>query len=397
MIDGFAPDSFNSFIDIPFLIKVTNTSASDVKITTTLEWPLEGTISNEPYKTKYYYCPESFTDKAVVNSENIVEVPTSFTLSEDLKFYISVGAMAPDDPSIKREITITANGNAVTYDLEIRPRQVIVNDVILTYSNGEVYLINDRNYQGYELYGCESFDANKTTVWNTDGTKKQAYHYCSFEPMKIPFKTSDNMNTDSDIANEAYHSEMLGFKNSFSNRVNFKTYYGQWKKINKCDLDNCESPFYSSEEIDSWGYNKSQHLKELGQKMKVSKMRMFLVSEVPAKDGDSEIPICCYFPYYNKSSSSMTGEDSNSVAYLAATSNFVKLNYNSDTPGQIKVIRCNNTEMGITIPQSTTGYEVCLRPVRQLTQTELDNYRNNYLGYENGTLKLSPCKPDIRE
>lgn len=401
VIDGFAPDSFNSFIDIPFSIKVTDTSASDVKIATTLEWPLEGTISNEPYKTKYYYCPESFTEKSVVNSENKFEVPTAFTLSEDLKFYISVGAMAPDDPSIERELTITANGKAVTYDLEIRPRPVIINDVILTNNNGDIYLINDRNYQGYESYGYGSFNANITTVWNTDGTKKQAYHYCSYEPMKIPFKTSDNVNTDSNIANETYHSEMLGFKNSFSSS-NIETLYksyGQWEKINQCDLDNCESPFYTSEEIGSWGYIRSLYLKETGQKMKVSKMRMFLVSEVPAKVGDSEIPICCYFTYYNKLSNSMAGENSNSVAYLVAGTAFIKLHQKDSRPGRIRVIRCNNTTIENFEPKSNdyAGYEVSVRPAKQLTQTELDNYRNNYLGYDGGTLKLSPCKPDIRE
>lgn len=95
----------------------------------------------------------------------------------------------------------------------------------------------------------------------------------------------------------------------------------------------------------------------------------------------------------------MAGENSNSVAYLVAGTAFIKLHQKDSRPGRIRVIRCNNTTIENFEPKSNdyAGYEVSVRPAKQLTQTELDNYRNNYLGYDGGTLKLSPCKPDIRE
>lgn len=396
IIDGFAHEVFNSFLDIPFAIKGNTTSASDVTISSTLVWPLEGTISHETLRNNYYYCPESFTNKSVVNTSNEIESPTPFTLSEDLTFYISVGAMAPDDPAIKRSITIATKDNSVTYDIEIRPRPVIINDVIITDSNGGINLITDRNYQVYETFGCTSYDENITTSWNTDGTKKQAYHYSSYAPMKIPFKTSYDTSADESLANETYHSEMLGFKTAFSNRSQFQTKNGQWKRINQCDLDNCQSPFYTATEINSWKHITTKFLRDIAGMMKVSKMRMFLVSEVPAKDGNSEIPVCCYFPYFNKDSSSMTDKKtSKNSGVFFATIEYSFLS--STTPGLCRVIRCNNTGVEFIEPSSTTGLEGCVRPIRELTQTELDNYRDNYLGYKAGIkLKFSPCIPDTR-
>ena len=396
IIDGFAPEAFNSFIDIPFAIKGNASSASDIRISSTLEWPLEGAVSHETFKDKYYYCPESFTDKSVVNTSNEMESPTSFTLSEDLRFYISVGAMAPDDPAIKRSITIATEDNSVTYDIEIRPRPVIINDVIITDSNGNINLITDRNYQDYETFGSTAYNENLTTSWNTDGTKKQAYHYSSYTPMKIPFKTSPETSADENLTNETYHSEMLGFKTKFSNRSLFQTKKDRWKRINQCDLDNCQSPFYTSTEINNWKHLTSKFLKDISIKMKVSKMRMFLVSEVPAKDGDSEIPICCYFPYFNKESSSMTDEKTskNSGVFFASTNNTL---LSGTPPGLCRVIRCNNIGVETIEPSPSSELEGCVRPIRELTQTELDNYRNNYLGYKAGIkLKLSPCIPDTR-
>lgn len=394
VIDGFEPESFNSFIDLKFSVKATETSASDLSVVTDMEWPLEGSLSSEPYKKKYFYCPESFTDKSVVDESNTFTTPATFTLPEDKTFYISVGAMAPDDPAIKRTLTLSSGENKVVYDLEIRPRPVIINDIVFTDSKGTINIICDRNYQVYESYGCTVYEENKTTCWNSDGTKKQAYHYNSYTPMKIPFKTSSDLSENDNIANETYHSVMHGYTTKYSKRQEFKTKNGQWKNINKYEKDNCQSPFYTSSKIESWGHMRSLLFKEIAGRMKVSKMRMFLISEVPAKDNEISIPICCYFPYDNKDSSSMTYDISNPRGFYTSTT-FIKLN--GGEPGQCRIIRCNNIEVEVIEVTSTSLFEGCVRPVIEITQEDLNNYKDNCLGYKTGTKpRLSPCVPDTR-
>ncbi len=61
-IDGFDPNCFNSFIDIPFRLYINSSVTSETEITvdSDLEWPLEGCVSENTHNDQYY-CMDSFT------------------------------------------------------------------------------------------------------------------------------------------------------------------------------------------------------------------------------------------------------------------------------------------------------------------------------------------------
>lgn len=401
VIDGFEPDSFNSFIDIPFRLDVSESLGSDVhvSVSSSLEWPLEGTVSSTCCKNVYYYSPESFKDGSVVDAGNsVVLTPPAVTqpLSKNSTFYISVGAMAPDDPPINRTLTLSANGKSVSYDIIVRPRKVIINDVIMKFESNN-YLIADRNYQNFENFK-EYNGSNGTSLsnWN-GGVRKQAYYYCSLKDMNIPGKASES--SAENVANETYHSEMLGYNAPYGSADSYQTRRSQWTSINKCDNSDCDSPFYSESELNNWGHMSTPMFKELANRMKVSKMRTFLVSDLKAIDSDkSEIPVCCYFPYYNSDSNSMDTSESD-WGYYAATS--YKKDFNDLC--HIRLTLCTNVGLKNVIVNSTTTTTTttlrgCLRPVRVLDATQYKNYKDNYLGHgDGGTLKLKACEPDKRE
>lgn len=384
VIDGFEPESFNSFIDLKFSVKATETSASDLSVVTDMEWPLEGSLSSEPYKKKYFYCPESFTDKSVVDESNTFTTPATFTLPEDKTFYISVGAMAPDDPAIKRTLTLSSGENKVVYDLEIRPRPVIIDDVIVEDDKGNRYLVADRNILDYTTY-------KDLKCWNDDGTKTQAYHYCSYGAMKIPFKTQ-NDNLSESKASETFHIEMLGVTRTYTNRSQIRDrFVNRWRSSSCNDQANCSSPFYDSENIKKWGYVNNTIFDAIKSKMCVSKLRMFIVSDINALSDNNIIPISCYFPFFiNNNDDSMTLNDQNIGLFFLGS----LTNSNSYTFSKI-AFGCVKDTIVVEDISSTSNYGYA-RPARILTDDEYNNYLNNYLGYDK-PLKLTPCKPDIRE
>lgn len=405
VINGFDPDSFNSFIDIPFRLDVSESLGPDVliSVSSSLKWPLEGAVSKSCCKNVYYYSPESFKYGSVVEKNSSEEVGYSVVttppiepepLSKNSTFYISVGAMAPDDPAINRTLTLSANGKTVSYDIIVRPGKVIINDVIMKFDN-QNYLIADRNYQCYENFKeYNESDNSSLSNWN-GGVRKQAYYYCSFKGMKIPGKGSES--SAENVANETYHSEMLGYNALYGSADSYQTRRSQWTSINKCDNSDCDSPFYSATELDNWGHMSTAMIKELANRMKVSKMRTFLMSDLKAIDSDkSEIPVCCYFPYYNSDSNSMDTSESD-WGYYAATS--YKKDFNDLC--HIRLTLCTNVGLKNVIVNSTTTTTTlrgCLRPVRKLDATQYKNYKENYLGHgDGGTLKLKACEPDKRE
>lgn len=397
VIDGFEPDSFNSFIDIPFRLDVSESLGSDVlvSVSSSLEWPLEGAVSKSCCKNVYYYSPESFKYGSVVDAGNsvVATLPTATqTLSKNSTFYISVGAMAPDDPAINRTLTLSANGKTVSYDIIVRPSKVIINDVIMNLNNKN-YLIADRNYQCYQNFK-EYNGSNGSSLSNWDGgVRKQAYYYCSFKDMKIPGKASES--AAENVANETYHSEMLGYNALYGSADSYQPRRSQWTDINKCDNTDCDSPFYSTSELNNWGRMTTPIIKELANRMKVSKMRTFLMSDLNAIDSDkSEIPVCCYFPYYNSDSNTMdTGESD--WGYYAAAGYSNDFNYLV----AIRLVRCTNVGLEyVSVKSNATTSRGCLRPVRVLDATQYKKYKDKYLGYGGaGTLKLKACEPDKRE
>jgi len=399
VIDGFEPDSFNSFIDIPFRLDVSESLGSDVlvSVSSSLEWPLEGAVSKSCCKNVYYYSPESFKYGSVVDAGNsvVATLPTATqTLSKNSTFYISVGAMAPDDPAINRTLTLSANGKTVSYDIIVRPSKVIINDVIMNLNNKN-YLIADRNYQCYQNFKeYNGSNGSSLSNWN-GGIRKQAYYYCSFKDMKIPGKASHSATEN--VANETYHSEMLGYNARQDSTDRYQARRSQWTKINKCDSPDCDSPFYTESELNKWGPMTTAIMEELVNRMKVSKMRTFLMSDLKAIDSDkSEIPICCYFPYYNSDCNSMDKSMSD-WGYYTGPENLVY--FNSLSYNGRKLVRCTNVGLEfIEVKSWAITSRGCLRPVRVLDATQYKKYKENYLGYGvDETLKLKACEPDKRE
>lgn len=225
-IDGFAPEVFNSFIDVPFMLYISDKVGKDKEMLVDygdqnkLSWPLEGRISKAP-SADYFYCPESFTAQSVYSkSESALKTPGQVTIGELLlkdmeSFYISVGAMAPDDPEIVRTVKIKISGeddnDDWNYTLKIKPRTVIIDDVIVTDENGDSWVIMDRNVQNVNV---QNKKGQKVCGRDKDGLKSQPYHYCGWAGMIIPGKEWYTNNQ----FNETYHLEYAG------------------TTINKCDL-----------------------------------------------------------------------------------------------------------------------------------------------------------------
>ncbi|MDE7346561.1 MAG: hypothetical protein K2N48_07470, partial [Muribaculaceae bacterium] len=191
-IDGFDPDCFNSFIDVPFKVYINDKiegNLSSVNVSTTLQWPLEGRISID-HSSQYKYCKASFNVQGQVldGGGNKVQYSTlwssSITVKNEETINISVGAMGPDDPAIVREIKLSNEQNK--YTLIIKPRPAIIDDVILIDNDGKSWLIQDRNIQDYTRYP-------NFIGLDKEGRKYQAYNYTGLifsgqQNITIPFK-----------------------------------------------------------------------------------------------------------------------------------------------------------------------------------------------------------------
>lgn len=420
-IDAFDPDCFNSFIDIPVKIYLNEDVYKSVTVSNdnttndnrnTLEWPLIGRFSLEESKD-YYYCPNSFisdANKATVYSKSEEKEVVLPYFSPEIKavnnteFYISVGAMAPDDPALTKVIRfcvyVDENPKAnnfpdliVNYTLNIKPREVIIDDVVLFDTDKTPWLILDRNIQHTAYYYNNNVNKNaiiKLLERDVEGKRGQAYNYCALNYMKIPSKYKDSNNTPFDEKQHGlYNGQSVYYKDK--GKLSLNPANGNNTRISW--LENFvykegmirTSPFYEIGNIEAWKFPEKQIMDLCMNKMKVSKMRMFLVSDVKANSDKGMIPICCYMPYGGATINNPFAE-----GYFISTSE------SGDYAEAFVDIYCNVTEVvcnQLNLDTSSTRPGLS-RLVRSLTSEELDDYKINYLGYGSTPCKLTPCHPD---
>lgn len=394
-IDGFDPDGFNSFIDIPFKVYINENceDKDDFLIQSDMEWPLEGGISTQTHED-HYYCANSFVKDAskgykVYSKTKGTELSMrdAFGASNDINakngdtIYISVGAMAPDDPAIKRTVTLAIWGDKITYDLVVKPKPVIIDDVVLTDSNGNLWLIFDRNIQDK--------DADHVGR-DSDGKKLQAYNFLyQYPQFSIPFKYKDSYSSSFD---ETLHGLYCGIYEEFKNKNNLllkntggnDTKSISWlKSYIYSGSQERTSPFYEESDIAKWTFPTKELLQLCASKIRVSKMRLYLVSEVPVKSGKNKIPICCYWPFYDDFMNDTT------FGYYFSES--------SGNPDSMLIICYDKAEIQTSVPSLLNKSTGLSRLVRPMTPEELNSYKLNYLGYGTQPHKLTICHPDTYE
>ena len=384
-IDGFDPNCFNSFIDIPFKVYIKDSSLSSINISTTLQWPLEGRVSLDR-SSKYFYCLQSFASfgSGQVSDESgkVYSYGELFNSSTIVRkdvdvVYLSIGAMGPDDPAIVRDIVLHNNGKEIVYEVTLKPHKAIIGDVVLN-DSVNAWLIMDRNIQT---------DGTKYTGWDEFGSRHQAYNYCEQSIIVIPFKFLEKNVSFSEMQHESYRGDRV----TYAQRNNMTKRRKDWlQKYINSNLSESDFSFYKSENIETWVYPNSDVMHLCGKKMKISKMRMFLVSDMPAFDGNDDIPICCYWPFIG------SGLNDNSYprnGYFFIKDGGVTLySYGSIMFLFIEVNKVNTYELAV----KNDDYGLS-RLVRPLTNEELEMYKNNYLGYGSEPHKLTICHPDTYE
>lgn len=402
-IDGFDPDCFNSFIDIPFTVNFKNPGdgASAIDLTTDLQWPLEGRVAIE-MSSQYLYCKESFAltgTPKVTNKDGIIPTDndnlsiSSIYVHDREPFYISVGAMGPDDPPIIRNLNLS---DKVTYKLIIKPCDCIIDDVVMLDGKGGILLVQDRNVQDFLTYGdYVGLDEN--------GRKRQAYNY-NYIPnnslsgenvgLMIPFKFKTNEIQFGEMEHYLYRGKTYTYAD-FSD-INDLSNDGVVSRLSwlkrYCSSGDMSviSPFYQSPEetlnSKKWNFPSESDFGLWAKKLRVSKMRMFFVSDVSVRDGDKDIPVCCYLPYH---SLDMNGMAATTAGYFMTNdgldaSNIVVVYFEKSEGKYYKTSKyaSRNGQLGFT------------RLVRTLTQEELDDYKTNYLGYGSQPHRLQLCHPD---
>lgn len=405
-IDAFDPDCFNSFIDLEFEIYINEDRQSNkIWVKSELNWPLEGRVSKDKSDV-YLYCPDSYKENNPKVYFKSTKEEKELSFSKDIsvvdkdKIFISVGAMAPDDPAIIRKVSIGEFNNATEYTLKIKPRPVIIDDVVLFDNDNNPWLILDRNIQHSANYYNNNVNKDaivKLLVRDTNGNRGQAYNYCGLQytginsslakNIQIPFKYKDASNTTFD---EKQHGLYNGQVILYASRSKLSANPDNGNNTRSSWLSNFvysgdmfrTSPFYEQNNIDYWKFPKQQILDLCKTKMKVSKMRMFLLSDIQANTENGNIPVCCYLPYATST-----------INNAFATGYFISTSASGDKAESIMTIYCNITEV-VSIQSTNSGMS---RLVRSLTSEELDDYKVNYLGYGSTPCKLSPCHPDSYE
>ncbi len=398
-IDAFDPDCFNSFIDIPFLVYIkSDNSKENLSISSELKWPLEGAVSKHKYND-YFYCSNSFStssgkisvfskskDKELtINDMNYAQSANNVKNNDTI--YLSVGAMAPDDPPIKRNIRLFNNENwhEINYTLTIKPRATIIDDVIISDTKGQRWLIFDRNVQDLSYSNFSEYIGIKS-----DGSKYQAYNYLSQSPaLTIPFKDRNNQG---ESFSESLHVLYRGVYKNLSNAIVSEnstsvssSRYLWLQKFERNSGQYCISPFYDNSIYEKWNFPTIDILKLCAGKIRVSKLRMYLVSEEPVKEGKNKIPVCCYWPYNGDPMDNVSLSAGMTYGYFAAGE--------SNNPESLVFIYCDKTEIKTVESRKGTYYGFS-RLVRPLTSKELDDYKMNYLGYSSEPHKLTICHPD---
>ena len=393
-IDGFDPECFNSFIDVPVRVYFNpNSKISNVNISTTLLWPLEGRVALEP-SYFYKYCSDSFNTQGsgkvcdmsgtLLNFSELYSPSISRT-NEDTNFYVSVGAMGPDDPEIIRQITVSALNEApVSYQIKIIPHEAIIDDVVISDGLGHHWFVMDRNVQSLKYPS----HVNNYIGRDSYGRKWQAYNYSMGPSITIPFK----FEKEGISFSETKHDIHSGNSVEYNKKSNAKTGRTEWlTRYKYTNPDNPLPQFYDENNIYSWGFPTHNEIELCCKKMRISKMRLFLVSEFPAQNDEGDVPVCCYWPYIY-------------VNNVPTATSYVRYGYfisedelSRDTPNAIiftfydgeKVMPYNWTENFDDIGLS--------RLVRPLTEEELKEYKNNYLGYGSQPHRLKLCHPDTYE
>ncbi|MDE6479979.1 MAG: hypothetical protein K2L45_06875 [Muribaculaceae bacterium] len=398
-IDGFDPDCFNSFIDIPFKVYVNpNFKEDGLSMNSTLQWPSEGVLSKNKHDD-YVYCSNSFstiasnirvyskTQDKELSFSQAVAPSTAINIKEGDIVYISIGAMGPDDPEIVRKVVLNCWEIKIEYDLIVRTKPTIIDDVIIADAIGKHWLIFDRNIQDLSNATFRDYIGIKS-----DGRKYQAYNYLSQSPnVYIPSKYKVEGESFFENAHELY----CGVKVTFSQRnalysvstVANSPLKDTWlKRYEYADGQDCSSPFYDSSNSDKWNIPSVDILKLCASKMRVSKLRMFLISEVSVKDGKNIIPVCCYWPYSGLPMDNLVkyGIDNGTYGYYATN--------DTGNPESLIYIFCENDKIK-TMEGNDNKFIGLTRLVRPLTNDELEDYKLNYLGY-GSQLKLSLCHPD---
>ena len=398
-IDGFDPDCFNSFIDVPFKVYI-NESEGDlqfVNISTSLEWPLEGRVSLD-HSSQYVYSVGSFglqrevlDGNGSVVSYSTLAVSSCSVRTED-QVYISVGAMGPDDPAIVRAVTISdSKGKEVVYTVTIKPRACIIGDVVLADSNGGNWMIMDRNIQDMEEAKFAAYIG-----LNDSGVRRQSYNFSDIDrnsPNKsdvisIPFKFKE---AGGGMFNEALHELYKGWEVLYNSRSKLPDVKLQWLK-EYVDNDRVYSPFYNEEELSKWIYPSASMFEFVCRNIRMSKTRMYLISSVEVPDDMGHIPVCCYLPYsYHK-----FGDLTDYTCGYFTSENGVNIE------GLYIAYFDHNSIIAYKVSSKVSSnalrtYYGFSRLVRPLTEEELNEYKAEYLGYGEKPHRLTLCHPDTYE
>lgn len=373
-IDGFDPTCFNSFIDIPCRLHIDPELGDVATITNTMEWPMVGCMSQDKAEgIKYTW--NSFTTGATTSQQPSI-IPNS--LPEETIVNISVGAMAPDDPVIVRNITLESVGYKVLYELRIQPRPVIIDDVILRMPDESYIMVCDRNVQDALEKNLYTF-----TKWTSDGYRdSQAYHYGGYSKMSIPEKKDSNRVPVYETLHRAFGGN--AFTSSAATNDMYNKYIkNEWPQYYKCD--NCKlSPFYTDTKINDWGLPSKEILIQLCQNLHASKMRLFLLSDIKTK---SNIEICSYLPFVSASETSpptRTSVNYYMISNETGTCKGVATYFNNDNICTIDTLYNSG---------SSFKNKWLARYVRTVTD-DLEMYKNDYLGYGTESSPLRPCTPD---
>ena len=391
-IDGFDPECFNSFIDIPFKVYVDGTIGDGVPVgvSSTLEWPLEGRISMDRSDV-YMYCKESFSEQKnqkiskngdLILCSQIGNEAISIINSGTDVFYISVGAMGPDDPAIQRDVTLSCEEKSVTYSLTVKPRKAIVDDVVIRHDD-RAWMIMDRNVQSTSADWINYAYVGR----DDDGKKRQAYNYSGKMLIMVPFKfIDDGLTTFSESQHQLYKGEEVSYSKRSGLANKRLNWLGKYRCSGESDVTSC---FYDNDNYNTWVFPDAGLIEACCAKMRMSKMRMYLLSEITARENDTDIPVCCYWPYIGD------GPDVNAwprYGYFTAQNGS-----SGERAGTILFIHYDGTEVK-AYNWSVLNDDVGLsRLVRPLTADELEEYKTDCLGYGSGLHRLTICHPDTYE
>lgn len=413
-IQAFHPEIYNSFISVPLQLSadskalgLSQAQAANLSfdIASDIQWPLEGLIgtANVQNLPKLYsiYRTNSFRPESVDQNIQHNSPPDNKTTQIPLKttFFASVGCLAPDDPDITRNLTITTSAGGKSFSahfvIRIFARPVIIDDVIIQHSDNSWWMICDRNVQittrKSDLNpGYPQLDPRLHGKW-------QAYNYGSFSKMKIPSKFIRPSVQASEDELHPYASGYLFPTKPTAADINL--IMDEWKSLYRDD-DALKSPFYTNDKIQQWTCIKSSEMKEnWTKKLACAKCRLFFVSDIQTRDS---IPICCYLPYHmsikgtSTDSSQLPNLHPGDATYLATS--YMNLNSFKGSNWGGVYFACMDDFLdaadAVGSHDAVTNGLYMLRLVRPLDMDELNLYKNKYLGYDGSKPKLTPCHKD---